>query len=239
MWKPACRGRLVQTTWVLRPGAATSLATVSAGAQMPREMGMNVRVFAAAALVAALAVVAVGATGASGGSAAQHPDGLAPGRCAVRLAGCRGGGERPVQGPESGLGRQRPVSDVGHAPREVRRDARGRQRPRRHRDGEHGDDEVHGGGGVPGSVVELVPEPEHVAAGPRRLRPLRREDLRRSVLRGLARRDLPHRPVQARCTPRCRRASRSSPRWRSASARRTRRARSPRSTSREPTGTSR
>src|SRR5580765_7407788 len=71
MWKPACRGRLVQTTWVLRPGAATSLATVSAGAQMPREMGMNVRVFAAAALVAALAAVAVGATGASGGSAAN------------------------------------------------------------------------------------------------------------------------------------------------------------------------
>src|SRR5262249_44576757 len=38
---------------------------------MPREMRMNVRVFAIAALVAALAVVAVGASGASGGSAAN------------------------------------------------------------------------------------------------------------------------------------------------------------------------
>jgi N,N'-diacetylchitobiose transport system substrate-binding protein len=38
---------------------------------MPREMRMNVRVFATAALVAAFAVVAVGASGASGGSAAS------------------------------------------------------------------------------------------------------------------------------------------------------------------------
>jgi N,N'-diacetylchitobiose transport system substrate-binding protein len=37
---------------------------------MPREMRMNVRIFAAAALVAALSVVAVGVSGASGGSAA-------------------------------------------------------------------------------------------------------------------------------------------------------------------------
>ncbi len=169
----------------------------------------------------------------------EHLDGVAPGRCAVGLAGCRGGGERPVQGPESGLGRQRPVSDVGHPPREVRRDAGGRQRPRRHRDGEHGDDEVHGGRGVPGSVGELLPEPEHVAAGPRCLRPVRREDLRRSVLRGLARRHLPHRPLQQDA-----RQGADKPRavhraGEDASARRTRRARSPRSTSREPTGTSR
>src|ERR1041384_7866721 len=38
---------------------------------MPREMRMNVRVFAAAALVAVLSVVAVGVSGASGGSAAN------------------------------------------------------------------------------------------------------------------------------------------------------------------------
>src|SRR5262249_38496025 len=38
---------------------------------MPREMRMNVRLFATAALVAALAVVAVGTTGASGGAAAN------------------------------------------------------------------------------------------------------------------------------------------------------------------------
>jgi N,N'-diacetylchitobiose transport system substrate-binding protein len=40
-------------------------------ARMPREMRMNVRHFAAAALVAALAVAAVGANGASGGSTAN------------------------------------------------------------------------------------------------------------------------------------------------------------------------
>ena len=45
--------------------------------QMPREMRMNVRHFAAAALVAALAVAAVGATGASGGKLRQYPDRLA------------------------------------------------------------------------------------------------------------------------------------------------------------------
>jgi N,N'-diacetylchitobiose transport system substrate-binding protein len=38
---------------------------------MPREMRMKIRVFAAAALVAALSVVAVGVSGASGGSAAN------------------------------------------------------------------------------------------------------------------------------------------------------------------------
>src|SRR5215813_6744159 len=38
---------------------------------MSREMRMNVRLFATAALVAALAVVAVGASGASGGAAAS------------------------------------------------------------------------------------------------------------------------------------------------------------------------
>src|SRR6476619_4965872 len=38
---------------------------------MPREMRMNIRIFAAAALVAALSVVAVGVSGASGGSAAN------------------------------------------------------------------------------------------------------------------------------------------------------------------------
>src|SRR6188508_2019144 len=38
---------------------------------MPREMRMNVRIFAAAMLVAALSIVAVGVSGASGGSAAN------------------------------------------------------------------------------------------------------------------------------------------------------------------------
>ena len=56
-------------------GARAATATVQdrrdRSAQMPQEMRMNVRVFAAAVLVAALAVVAVGATGASGGSSAN------------------------------------------------------------------------------------------------------------------------------------------------------------------------
>ena len=44
---------------------------------------------------------------------------------------------------------------MGHPPLEVRRDAGGRQLAGRHRDGEHGDDEVHGGRGVPGPVGGL------------------------------------------------------------------------------------
>src|SRR5918996_1404500 len=71
MWKPPHRGRLVQTNWApqrsLPPGRACRIR----GARTPREMRMNVRHFAAAALVAALAVAAVGATGASGGSQAN------------------------------------------------------------------------------------------------------------------------------------------------------------------------
>ena len=104
MWKSPARGRLVQTTWALRPCFATPIHTVRSNARMPREMRMNVRVFAAAALVAALAVVAVGASGASGGTAAQHPDRLAPGRCTVRLAGSRGCCKRSVQVPERRAG---------------------------------------------------------------------------------------------------------------------------------------
>ena len=44
----------------------------------------------------------------------------------------------------------------------------------------------------------LVPEPEHLARGSGRVRQVRRQALRRPVLRGLARRHLPHRPVQER-----------------------------------------
>ena len=61
---------------------------------------------------------------------------------------------------------------------------------------------------------ELVPEQEHVAPGPRRVGALRRQDLRRPVLRRIAGRHLPHRPVQAGRTRRSRRASPSSSRWR-------------------------
>ena len=71
MWKPPARGRLVQTTWELRPSTATLIGTASSSTKMPREMRMNVRLLAAAVLVAALAVVGVGASGASGGQAAD------------------------------------------------------------------------------------------------------------------------------------------------------------------------
>src|SRR6188474_3797605 len=71
MWKPPARGRLVQTTWVLRPWTATLTGTATSSAKMPRRMRMNVRALAAAVLVAALAVVAVGAGGAAGGSSAN------------------------------------------------------------------------------------------------------------------------------------------------------------------------
>ena len=170
MWKPPARGRLVQTTWALSPCVATPFRMVSSGAQMPREMRMNVRVFAAAALVAALAVVAVGASGASGGSAANTLTVWLQTDATVRLVRGRRGGERPVQESEPGLGRRRPVPDVGFAPVEVRRYVGRQQGAGRHRDGEHRDDEVHGGRRVPGPVVALVPEPEHVAlrAWPRR-----------------------------------------------------------------------
>ena len=113
---------------------------------------MNVRVFAAAALVAALAVVAVGASGASGGSAANtltvwlQTDAQSGWPEVVAAANAQ------FKSPEPGLGRQRPVPDSGDAPAEVRRHARRRQRAGRHRDGEHRDDEVHGGGRVPGPV---------------------------------------------------------------------------------------
>src|SRR4029450_4802431 len=71
MWEPPARGRLVQTTWMLRPWTATLTGTATSSTKMPRRMRMNVRALAAAVLVAALAVVAVGATGASGRSSAD------------------------------------------------------------------------------------------------------------------------------------------------------------------------
>ena len=43
----------------------------------------------------------------------------------------------------------------------------------------------------------VLPEPEHLARGSCRIRPLRRQALRRPVLRGIAGGHLPHRPVQA------------------------------------------
>ena len=126
---------------------------------------MNVRHLAAAALVAALAVAAVGATGASGGSTA---DTLTVWLQVDAQAGWPES-SRPrtpqFKNAAPGLGRRRPVPDVGHAPREVRRDARRRERAGRHRDGQHGDDEVHGGGRVPGPDVATRPRSRTRAPG--------------------------------------------------------------------------
>ncbi len=170
MWEPPARGRLVQTTWVLRPCAATLFA--NGVVERPDASGdANERT----CLRRSCARRCARSRGCRcirsvGWECREHPDGLAPDRCAVQLAGGRRGGERPVQGPEPGLGRQRPVPDVGHPPVEVRRHVGRWKRAGRHRDGEHGDDEVHGRRGVPGSVGRVLPEPEHMAVRSRRHR---------------------------------------------------------------------
>ena len=66
---------------------------------------------------------------------------------------------------------QRPVPDLGQPSPEVRRDARGRQRAGRDRDGQHRDDEVHGRRRVPGPHLRQGVDPElgHLARGPRRV----------------------------------------------------------------------
>ena len=100
--------------------------------------------------------------------------------------------------PPPGLERRRPVPELARPSAEVRRDARGENGARRHRDGQHRDDEVHGRRRVRGSDVQqvAVPELEQLAPGPRRLGRVQRQDLRRPVLRRLARGHLPHGPLQ-------------------------------------------
>ena len=178
---------------------------------MPREMRMRVRIFAAAALVAALAVVAVGATGASGGSAANSsPSGCRSTRSpAGPIVVAAANAQFKKQHP--GVDVERPVPDLGR-PTSQKFDA------------------TLAGGNAP-DVIEMgntemtkymaagafqdltasrasFAELEHLARGPRRVGPLRRQALRRSVLRGLARRHLPHRPVQEGRVEGRRRASR-------------------------------
>ena len=198
MWKPPARGRLVQTTWVLQPRTATLIRTARSSARMPREMRMNVRIFAAAALVAALAVVAVGASGASGGGSANT--------LTVWLqVDAQSGWPEVVAAANAQFKAQNPGWNV-----DVQYQTWGTHLAKF--------DATLAGGNSP-DVIEMgntemtkymaagafqdllravvVPEPEHLAGGPRRLRPLRRQALRRPVLRGIAGRHLPHRPVQA------------------------------------------
>ncbi len=106
---------------------------------------MNVRVFAAAALVASLAVVAVGASGASGGAAANT--------LTVWLqVDAQSGWPEVVAAANAQFKSQNPGWDVdvqyqtwGTHLAKFDATLAGEQRPGRHRDGEHRDDEVHGG----------------------------------------------------------------------------------------------
>ena len=126
----------------------------------------------------------------------QQADRMASGRRTVRLAGHRRGGERTVPERSPRLDGRRSVSELERPSPEVRRDARRRQLAGRDRDGQHGDDEVHGGGRIRGPARQVdVRELRAVAARPREVGHVRRQDLRRAVLRRLARRDLPDRPL--------------------------------------------
>ena len=124
---------------------------------------------------------------------------MAAERRTERLAGPRRVRQSAVRQAAPRRRRQRPVPDVADPPAEVRRDARGRQRARRHRDGHHRDDEVHGRGCVPGP---------HGREGRRSLTPRNwlkalkdsatygGSPVRRALLRRCACRHLSHRPVQ-------------------------------------------
>ena len=164
---------------------------------------MKVRIFAAAALAATLAVAASTAprTPSATGSAAAS-------KITVWLqVDAQSGWPDLVAAANAQFQARHPGVDVNvqyqtWADHLQKFDATlaGGNAARRHRDGEHRDDEVHGGGRVPGPHGRqgVVRELEHLARGPRRVGRLRRQDLRRPVLRGLARRHLPQRPVQAR-----------------------------------------
>ena len=111
---------------------------------------MKARIIGAAVLVAVLAVAASTAAGAT-----KH---ARPASITVWLqVDAQSGWPDVVAAANAAFQKQHPGVDVnvqyqtwGHAPRQVRRHARRRQRPRRDRDGQHRDDEVHGGGRLPG-----------------------------------------------------------------------------------------
>ena len=110
-----------------------------------RETWMRSRIFVAAVAAVALGVVAATAERKRAARTGKQDHRVAPGRRAVRLAGRRRGRERAVPEGSPRHDGRRPVPELGRPPAEVRRNARGRQHARRDRDGQHGDDEVHGG----------------------------------------------------------------------------------------------
>ena len=75
----------------------------------------------------------------------EQPHRLAPGRRAVRLAGGVAAANQQFKNDHPGWNVTVQYQNWPRPPAEVRRDARGEHGTRRHRDGEHRDDEVHGG----------------------------------------------------------------------------------------------
>ena len=132
------------------------------------------------------------------GDGQQHHR-LAPGRRAVGLAGCRGGCQPEVPGRPSGDDRERAVPELGDHLQKFDATLAGGGRPDVIEMGNTEMTKYMAAGRLRRSLDKSTfDELAHVAEGPRRVGRLRRQDLRRPVLRGLARRHLPHRPVQGR-----------------------------------------
>ena len=157
---------------------------------------MNVRVFAAAALVASLAVVAVGASGASGGSAANT--------LTVWLqVDAQSGWPEVVAAANAQFKSQNPGWDVdvqyqtwGTHLAKFDATLAGNSAPDVIEMGNTEMTKYMAAGAFQDVTGNSFPNKSTWLGGPRSLRPVRRQDLRRSVLRGLAGRHLPHRPVQ-------------------------------------------
>ena len=186
-----------------RPSRAVPPATGAVQRRVPRrrleETCMRSRVLVAAIAVVALGVVA--ATASAGGNRVQantltvwlQVDAQSGWPDVVAAA------NQQFQSRSPRLDGQRPVPELGRPPPEVRRHPRRRQHAGRHRDGQHRDDEVHGG--------RRVRRHQRRASRSSPTRASWLKGLAKSgmyggklygvpVLRGLARGHVPHRPLQ-------------------------------------------
>ena len=158
---------------------------------------MNVRVFAAAVLVAALAVVAVGATGASGGKAANT--------LTVWLqVDAQSGWPEVVAAANAQFRTQNPGWDVdvqyqtwGTHLAKFDATLAGNSAPDVIEMGNTEMTKYMAAGAFQDLSAVSFPNKSTWLAGSRSVREVRRQDLRRPVLRRLARRDVPHRHLQA------------------------------------------